>query len=319
MRLKKFSKDILEFLIVKRKYQLIIDNSKAIYPVDLDFTLEDEVNYYHPFDEYGIPMKVYASKGKQYNPTRIASYGFAHWGRYQNNGNEIHKEEFMKVLSWFYKNSHNGLWFYEFEWNSLEKNWISCMAQGEGISILVRGYLLTSDEKYLDLAIKVIEPFKKTIKDGGVLSFINGESIFFEEYPTENPVHVLNGFLYSLIGLIELREVLENLVDRKVEASDLGRLIENAVASLEKNIDRWDSGSWSYYDLHLEEKSIRNISTIIYHMLHVTQLRFIAIKTDNKYLWGVSDRWEGYMDHSIYRMKALVIKIIYRLKNHAQR
>ena len=319
MRLKKFSKDILEFLIVKKKYNLKIDDSKAIYPVDLDFTLEDEVNYYHPFDEYGIPMKVYASKGTQYNPTRIASYGFAHWGRYQNNSKEIHKNEFMKVLSWFYQNSHNGLWFYEFEWNTLEKNWISCMAQGEGISILVRGYLLTSDEKYIDLAIRAIEPFKKSIKDNGVASFIKGDSIFFEEYPTDDPVHVLNGFLYSLIGLIELKEVLGNSADRKLEASEISNLVESAVTSLEKNIHRWDSGFWSYYDLHLEGKRIRNISTIIYHMLHITQLKFIATKTSNSHLMGISGKWEEYLNRTNYRMKALTIKIIYRLKNHAQR
>lgn len=319
MRIKKFSKDILEFLIIKKKYNLKIDESKALYPVDLDFTLDDEVNYYHPFDEHGIPMKVYVSKGKQYNATRIASYGFAHWGRYQNNSKEIHKQEFMKVLFWFYQNNHRGLWFYKFEWNTLEKNWISCMAQGEGISILVRGYLLTLEDKYIDLAIKAIEPFKKLVRDKGVASYLNDNSIFFEEYPTDDPVHVLNGFLYSLIGLIELKEILENSAERESEAVDLSTLIDSAITSLEKNIERWDSGFWSYYDLHLEGKNIRNISTIIYHMLHVTQLKYIATKTNNNYLLGVSSRWEKYLNNTNYRMKALIIKVLYRLKNHAQR
>ncbi|WP_144512781.1 D-glucuronyl C5-epimerase family protein [Bacillus sp. FJAT-22090] len=319
MRFKKFSKDIFEFLLVKKKYNLKTDPSKAIYPVDLDFTLDDEVNYYHPFDENGIPMKIYSSKGKQYNPTRIASYGFAHWGRYQTNGKEIHKNAFMNVLCWFCENNQNGLWFYEFEWNDLEKYWISCMAQGEGISILTRGYLLTSDEKYINLAIKAIEPFKKTIKDKGVVSYVNDDSIFFEEYPTDKPVHVLNGFLYSLIGLIEFKEVLEKLQDRKLETRELSKLINNAVTSLEKNIDRWDAGFWSYYDLHLEGKKVRNISTIIYHMLHVTQLKFIAHKTNNSYLMHISTKWEKYLINTNYRIKALMIKILYRIKNHAQR
>ena len=70
----------------------------------------------------------------------------------------------------------------------------SAMVQGEAIALLVRGYLLTQDEKYLECAEKALQPYETQVEDGGVLRYFMGMP-FYEEYPTPTPSLVLNGFI----------------------------------------------------------------------------------------------------------------------------
>ncbi|MBD3830987.1 MAG: hypothetical protein IE890_10960, partial [Arcobacter sp.] len=74
---------------------------------------------------------------------------------------------------------------------------------GEAISVLIRGYYLTKDEKYLQKAQQVSAPFHHEINNNGVLSKIDNHFLFLEEYPSIKQQYVLNGFFYSFIGLSE--------------------------------------------------------------------------------------------------------------------
>lgn len=316
LAIKKVLDDILKYVTGYKEYLRANCKGVFIYPVDLEFTLKDEKKYYFPKDENGVPQKEYQSVGIHYNPTRVAAYGLANWNRYQNTQDEINKENFLKALNWFVKNQKNGQWEYEFDWGDLKAPWVSCMSQGEGISMLVRGYVLTNDLKYLNWALEAIKPFEKMISDGGVRSCLSEDSIFFEEYPELEVKHVLNGFLYSVIGLLELYEVFEENTEPK---DMVKKLINESIYSLEKNIERWDCGFWSCYDLHNENKTIRNICTISYHMLHITQLSYIAEKFNSKILEEYAYKWNSYMNSPISRISALCSKILYRIKYPPQR
>ena len=238
----------------------------SAYPLDLKFTLLNEKKYYHPKDENGLPLRIYTSIGKQYNPTRIAAYGLAHYNEYLKCGNKKNLKEFLKVANWFVQ-SEKGIWFYNFKWLSLNPPWISAMAQGEGISVLVRAWLITGKEIYLDKAIQATKPFTKEIKAGGVLSYID-DMPFLEEYPTDRPTHVLNGFLYAVIGISDL----ERFAGIRVEFPSIKDLLQ----TLEKKLSLWDLGYWSAYDLDRTTFGFRNPATVSYHRLHISLLTYLG-------------------------------------------
>ena len=65
----------------------------------------------------------------------------------------------------------------------LESGWVSAMAQGHGISMMVRAAQVTADASYWTAAQRALSPFKKLTHEGGVRNNIMGIYPWFEEYP----------------------------------------------------------------------------------------------------------------------------------------
>lgn len=79
------------------------------------------------------------------------------------------------------------------------------MGQGQAISLLSRAFYHSGgNELYLNTVQAALKPFKVLSKDGGVLSEFMNLYPWYEEYPTIPPIFILNGFMYSLIGLYDL-------------------------------------------------------------------------------------------------------------------
>jgi heparosan-N-sulfate-glucuronate 5-epimerase len=280
------------------------------YPVSLEFTLERETRFFSPKDAAGLPLRVYKSVGRQYNPTRIAGYGLAHFNRYLATSRSESREIFMKAADWFAA-AGDGRWSYNFDWNALKAPWISCMAQGQGISVLARAYHLTGEAKYLERSRMALTPLRRPLSMGGVRSRLDDASEFLEEYPSSAPVHVLNGFLFALIGIYDLM--------RLEPASGRSAGFEELVQSLESNIGKWDLGYWSAYDVSTGALGVRNATTMAYHRLHITQLRFLGTVLNRAVLRDTADRWEARSKSVAHRLHALAAKVSYRSLVRAQR
>ena len=292
---------------------LLRDNALATgaYPIDLEFTLKEENRYYSPKDDHGIPMRRYLSVGRQYNPTRVAAYGLAHYNRYVESRSERELAVFLKTADWF-ANFPDAQWRYEFDWGALRAPWISAMAQGEGMSVLVRAWRVTQNELYLQRAMQAARVFQRHVNDGGVLSFLDDGTPFLEEYPTAKPAHVLNGFLYSLIGIIDMQHIANEMPVSVAFFNDL-------FSGLEKHITDWDLGYWSAYDLFAGRFDMRNPATANYHNLHITQLEFIEQWRSSEAIAATVNRWKRYKNRTVYRLRAMTGKILFRTMQKAQR
>lgn len=308
---KKIYRDIKKYILGTNEFSFIENyQEKFLYPINLDFTLEEKEFYYCPMDENGIPYKIYSSVGKQYNPTRIAAYGLSHYNDYMLRNNENSKEIFLKCLDWFFSNKE-GRYEYNFDWNDLKAPWISCMAQGEAISVLLRGYYLTKDEKYLQKAKQVSAPFHHEINSNGVLSKIDNHFLFLEEYPSIKQQYVLNGFLYSFIGLSEY-----NLI---VKDDEKNRNLYNELINTIKNkILLWGPKYWSYYEIPQNINKV-NCCTPSYHNLQITQLKYFYSKYPNPNINKTIINWEKGLNSFFIRMQSFFCKLIYRIRNKTQR
>jgi len=308
-QLNKNYRDINKYLFSTNEFSYLERSDDSLYPIDLDFTLADEGFYYAPKDEQGIPVKEYVSVGSQYNPTRIAAYGLAHFNRYAASGLKESKRVFFKCADWFLSNTQ-ARYEYHFDWVDLKAPWISCMAQGEAASVLVRAYRLSGKQFYLNHAEESLDPFFKVIEEGGVQSRLSDGSIFVEEYPSAKPTHVLNGFLYALIGLGEYADATGSQSHQE--------LFDNLVRSLCKNIDIWCYARWSLYEERGKANGL-NFCTPSYHNLQITQLKWLNKRVNNPDIQHVIETWEKGLNSFFMRFYALFGKVYFRLKNKAQR
>ncbi|MFM2579420.1 D-glucuronyl C5-epimerase family protein [Vibrio fortis] len=253
-------------------------DNNLVYPINWIYSEAKRSERFERVDSQGVFVTDYDKilnlstiKGKQYNPVNIARMIF-HEGKYVD-ANYKHYDYLRSNLNWLVENMDSkGRWAFDFD-NSISRRvniapWYSGLAQGLGISALVRGYLIFHEEKYLLAAEKAIISMNTHISDGGVLSHSEYGDII-EEYPFEkNNIHVLNGYLYSLIGIYELSLI----------KPEYGALLDKHLATLSSILNRYNlSGGWSAYSL--DEPTLRNHANYanpMYHQLHIAQLKFFC-------------------------------------------
>jgi hypothetical protein len=183
----------------------------------------------------------------------------------------------------------------------LEPPWVSAMAQGEGASLLARLHAETGDERYGEAALRALRPISTASSAGGASAPLDDRP-FPEEYPTSPPSFVLNGAIFALWGL---RDVGVGLGD-----GDASSAFEDGVDTLAGAIGRWDTGSWSRYDLFPHR--VENWSSAAYHGLHVEQLRAMAELAPRPELAAAAERFEGYAASRACRAGALAHKVVFR-------
>ena len=173
----------------------------------------------------------------------------------------------------------------------LPPGWYSAMAQGHAMSLLVRAYERTHNKKYLDAALKATLLFDIPSAEGGVLANFIGQYPWYEEYPTTPSSFVLNGFIYSLLGLYDLKETAPDSLQQ-----DATRLYETGMKSLRAMLPLFDTGSGSVYDLrHFTLGTAPNLARWDYHSTHVTQLLLLATIDSDPIFQSTAKRWTGYM------------------------
>ena len=193
----------------------------------------------------------------------------------------------MKILRKFHKNDHLYL----------DINWNSAMLQGHALSLLTRLYLFTKNTEYLESALKAILVFNKSVEENGVRRYFHDKFIWYEEYPTKpNGLFVLNGFIYSLIGLYDLYSTLKLIENENFKiAYDL---YQDGITSLKSLLALFDSGSRTFYDLrHISNAkySLPNIARWDYHILHVNLLLYLSTIEENETIFKTTaKRWLDY-------------------------
>ena len=138
----------------------------------------------------------------------------------------------------------------------LEAGWYGAMCQGQAISVLVRAAHQSGDDKYLRAAEEAIKVFSVPSSQGGVKAVFLDKYPWYEEYPTDPPTFILNGFMYALLGLYDLKSVSSS----KMASS----LYKAGIESLAAMLPLYDSGASTFYDLrHFTMKTAPKVSNDI--------------------------------------------------------
>jgi heparosan-N-sulfate-glucuronate 5-epimerase len=272
----------------------------------------EKADYPGARDAQGIPMLDYHGQiGLQYNPIAIAQYGLGNYNLYRRNGDPARRQKFFLSADWLVDrletNAHGlAVWNHHFNWeyrDTLKAPWYSGLAQGQGISVLVRAHVESGDVRYLVAAQHALACFYHPMAEGGVAFTDDRGDIWFEEYIVSPPTHILNGFIWASWGIYDYFLATR---DRAVQD-----LFSRAVQTLVRNLDRYDLGFWSLY----EQSGTRlpMVASAFYHQLHIVQLRVMHRLTGEEKFTRIADRWDGYTRSRSNRTRALCYKSAFKL------
>ncbi|XP_018796093.1 PREDICTED: D-glucuronyl C5-epimerase [Bactrocera latifrons] len=235
------------------------------------------------------------------NELRVTSLAFLGVGFFDNItlSTYDHMAHFYDAAEWFIHNQDlkSGGWPNPVKrslngFPELRAGWLSAMGQGHAISVLARAYYHSGGVKrYLKSAALGLKPFRVYSSEGGVLAQFMDKHYWYEEYPTTPPSFVLNGFIYSLLGLYDLNMTAPASIGREA-----GQLFNQGMLSLKKMLLLYDTGSGTSYDLrHLSLGTAPNLARDDYHATHVSQLLLLSTIDSDPILMETAERWKGYM------------------------
>lgn len=276
-------------------------------------TFTSKADYAGPFDQNGIPLLDYRGViGPQYNPIAIAQYGLGNYNQYARTRDSDRRATFLRAADWLASTLEPNaaglwMWMHKFDWeyrDTLYAPWYSGLAQGQGISLLLRAYKETGSSRYLEGAQRAFGAFLVDVRNGGVACRDEQDHLWFEEYIVFPPTHVLNGFIWALWGIYDYSLLLQD--------QQAGKLFSNAVETLRHGLPRFDLGFWSLY----EQSGLKwpMIASHFYHKLHIVQLRIMHRLTGESFFSQTADRWQSYEASWWNRQRALIYKAAFKLR-----
>lgn len=226
-------------------------------------------------------------------PVALCQYAIGFYQRHRRNGD-------AEDLHWFLTcadiledtQQHDGIqkgaWLHDIPSPYRSKRpWVCAMAQGEALSVLVRACIVAENpSRYEEAAQLAVQPFFHALEEGGVTSRDDSGRVYLEEYPSDPPSHVLNGWIFALVGL---REYADAFSDKRADS-----LATEALASLVAALPEYDTGYWSRYDL-FPRFPMAFLASRFYHRLHIAQFRAMFAMTRKGAFRDFADRWESYM------------------------
>jgi hypothetical protein len=274
---------------------------KLSYPFDWQ-GLEDFQSY--DYDSAGLPRVDYGGEeGLRYNPITIAQYGLYSLQQYGSEGMDQDRARALTCAEWLAANAKPAgkdllAWIYDFDLPFYGPNapWISAMAQGEAVSLLLRCHVLEQRSDFLEVARSAIRLLDLPVAEGGTLGHLPDGSPWFEEYPTEPASHVFNGHLFALLGAADWADY--------TDLPEAWQRYERGVASVEKNWRLWDRGFWTRYDLHPTNR----LASRMYQRVHVRLMRLLARRTGRPLFYRVSRRWRTMLYDPWCNMIWLAVK-----------
>lgn len=293
---------------------LAAEDLKAIRAYPQNY--ESKIGLIDTVDELDVIMLDYKGDlGLQYNPNAIAQLALGYYDKILS-GEDCLKE-FLNQARYFLDHGREVedgalLWEYKFPFemrNYLKSPWRSALAQGQGISVCLRAYKLTGDERYLEHAEKAFKSFKYLSREhpGGVLDDSRGY-IWLEEYIVDPPNHVLNGFIWALWGVRDYAVFFNN--------EYAWSLWDSCLKTLKENLEYYDIGFWTTYDLikFNPEKQPVIPSSIYYQRLHAVQMDAMYQLTSDPVFDRYREKWNSQLNKRLNRVISQAWKAYFKLR-----
>lgn len=257
--------------------------------------LTEKVSDNQIVDEEGIPLLHVDNGTDIYFPITIFQYGLGSYDLYLKDRKKEFLEKAVMCAEWALSNqTENGSWKnFEYEF---PQHPFSSMAQAEGVSLLLRVFSETKDNKYLEAANKAMLFLVKPIEEGGTTEYVQNE-VFFHEFTHKRTV--LNGWIFSVFGLFDYLLVVKD--------EELSMLYEKVIRTLELHLADYDNGYWSMYDCD------GMITSPFYHKLHIAQLEVLYDITGKDIFAEYAQKWEKYLNNRYKKTKAFVVKALQKI------
>ncbi|MDZ7370382.1 MAG: D-glucuronyl C5-epimerase family protein [candidate division KSB1 bacterium] len=262
-------------------------------------------NFSYDFDAEGIPRVQYGPPiGLRYNAITTAQWGLYNLQRWVEKGADAALQTALRCADWLVANcrpwKNEALaWIYEYGFPLYGPfpPWISAMAQGEAISLLLRCCSVNPKEDYLRVSRAAVRVFLYDYAEGGVAAPLADGTVFFQEYPVEPPVHVLNGGIFALLGVYDYAVFFD---DQEMRA-----LVHHVVDGLKRRWRDWDLGFWTRYDLY----RIPRAASPMYQELHARLFDVLGDLFNEDEFKAAAKRWRRQLRNPAARLLRLGFKL----------
>ncbi len=279
---------------------------------DYYIDLAEKTRYAGPFDERGIPLLDYRGAiGRRYNPCAVAQYALGWYQRWRR-GEAHAQKRFLDSADWLRESlvpddAGCGRWYYDFDLDAygIRAPWISGLAQGQGISVLLRAQAATGDTGFATAAAQACAALLRPVEAGGTLRR-EGADVYLEEIVTERRTAILDGMIFAVFGLQDYCFATGQAAAQKT--------LTACIDTLERILPQYDLGYWSRADLYQENPPM--IASRFYHGLHVAQLAVLADLTGRETFRQCAVRWERYASQPVNAARALVAKAWFKLRHY---
>lgn len=276
--------------------------------------LRDVARQYGSAGEAAGWLELLARRREQALPVTLLQLGLGAW-QLASDGGEEWQQVVRAAASWAVVDmdghgrfAHHQPMPHTYD---LEPPWHSAMAQGQGVSLLVRAAAVLGDESLAREALRAAAPL---VDPALGLVAATDDGPVLQEYPTTPPAHVLNGWMWALWGLFDA-----SLLDGDA-ARSAGEAFDEGAAALAARIGLYDAGrGWSRYDLY--PHPVVHVASPFYHRLHIAQLRATATLVEHRgattptsgVMRAAADRWQEGFDRRTTRYAAVARKVGFRL------
>jgi heparosan-N-sulfate-glucuronate 5-epimerase len=242
-----------------------------------------------------LPKTIY-SWGTFTYPVTVTNYGLEQYSKWAITRSPANWTKAQRVGNWLVRNQDGrGGWPVPFDYTfragtttTLPAGWYSGMAQGMASGLLAKLYVETGNLRYRRAALRALDLLATPVENGGVQRMFDGRWEWWEEYPTKNhPTYVLNGFMFSLIGVYDTGQLLGD--------SRAQQMYARGLKSVQHMVNLYDLGDRTAYDLlHFDVPgSPPNVARWGYHNIHVQLLSVLNAITGGRFA-GIQRRWLGY-------------------------
>ena len=151
-------------------------------------------------------------------------------------------------------------WEYQFQFDGGKPPWTSALSQGTALQLLARAYTRLQVPEYLQAAERALAVF--TVAPPAGVRVATPTGALYAQYTFAPSVHIINGFIQSLVGLWELTSLTKNpLGEQLFEAGD---------AEARTLLPRYNTGAWSLYDQY-EESDLNYHELLTEFLVHLCE------------------------------------------------
>lgn len=237
-----------------------------------------------------IIKKVLVDEEEFIHPVTVCQVGLGTFDLYLKTNNEIYLKQVISCCDWLLDTCLSDASFcswsvpYSFKLFGMSKGFKSGLIQGQAISLLVRAYSVTKDDRYLDLSYKALNFLIKPVQDGGCR--VQGKWIY-EEYPNKKENNlVLNGAISAYWGIYDL-----SIVSNK---AFVGNILKKSTEDIISLLNCYDMGIYSRYCLKKNCFYYNNIASPYYHREHIEQLKILYEMTKNSDVLKILEKFISY-------------------------
>ncbi|MBE6639339.1 MAG: thioredoxin [Ruminococcaceae bacterium] len=242
-----------------------------------------------------IPQFETASGECVYFPVMIFQYALGCYDLYLETSDTLYLEKFKTCVNWTMEAQNENGSFDAFSFMYADAPY-GAMCQGEAVSVLLRAYVSTGEERYRTAAQKAVDFMLLSVEEGGTARY-DGEDVYLLEY-THLPV-VLNGWLFAFFGLYDY-----TLVSKEEKYREI---LQKTLRTMEKSLPQYDNGYWTMYDLG------GKIASPFYHNLHIAQLQAAVLITDSETAKQFEKKWLLYQKSFWNPKRAFIKKAIQKI------